>query len=899
MSLVNNSYTASKPYVYHTNVLGDKSYSTVGSSADGSDAPKSVGDDATIAYSTGPTATYTVTYTPVPALDAVDQRNGVVTLLADGTPIDASHRPLTINPMVAPSNPQTITAVYHSSIKVVACLEAGTGSTPSIGSTSVALNNTGWAGSGVIGPASSYNGGKWKAGMWYAIRVQFKVDAYRFVRSVVTNAATGYLPVYNAPTQAGNVVGSQVIQFFNKITTAEASPWPVPWEAPAGTAATYGYYYFKIRCPKGTIASLANATPANGTEGLATTVTVSWVGGDGVAPSSGCSAPTVEYEVQYAAVASNGTTPTTWSTKSAGTSKNTSLSGLNQDQWYAWRVIASSSEATNSPITTGWWWFKTLRPNLPPTITYGTGTPNGVTCLGLLPRILTWSGSDPDGDPITYNVYFNGNLVLGGTTLTSWTTPALQGNTTYTWRVDVKDSPPSGTSLTTTGPTWTFKTESDPTAVSLSSPSNNAIVNAASGATLVWTGGDSPDNCSGIRYTLYLDQTTNPSTVVGSNLTNKSLTVSNLQHGVWYYWKVVVTNTLGVTKTSAVWRFLLNRPPVTPHTPFPTHQNIEVPVSIPQLTWECSDPDGDSILYDVYFGTSATPPLVASGITLKNWTIPTGTLQWNTRYYWKIVASDTWSTTTGPIWWFVCNRYPGEPYDPVPYDGKRGVLPDITFEWKCDDPDIPWGDSLSFRIYAKEETWGSFMQVGATTQFYCKPPFDFTEGVWVTWYVVARDSWGLETTGPTWTFKVNRSPVPPFNPYPPDDYRLALPIETLSWDCYDPDGDELHFEIYIDKLLPTTIPPQPLSYPTTVNNLVVKDLFEFEFTTPAGMLSRSVRHFWRVKAIDSNGGWAWSPIWTFVVNYAPNVPFSPKPAHNAKRVHPTAFVSCKATDPDL
>jgi phage gp37-like protein len=69
-------------------------------------------------------------------------------------------------------------------------------------------------------------------------------------------------------------------------------------------------------------------------------------------------------------------------------------------------------------------------------------------------------------------------------------------------------------------------------------------------------------------------------------------------------------------------------------------------------------------IYDVYFGTSSNPPLVAANLTLgpsesttdfQSYTIPT-TLQSGTRYYWRIVSktmanktkpSATWSFTTG------------------------------------------------------------------------------------------------------------------------------------------------------------------------------------------------------------------------------------------------------------
>lgn len=93
-----------------------------------------------------------------------------------------------------------------------------------------------------------------------------------------------------------------------------------------------------------------------------------------------------------------------------------------------------------------------------------------------------------------------------------------------------------------------------------------------------------------------------------------------------------------------------NRPPNIPKTPTPADGATGVPVDN-TLSWECSDPDGDSLTYDVYFGTNSNPPLVKVGHTSTLY-IP-GTLQYGTTYYWKIVAKDGngWETA-GPVWSF-------------------------------------------------------------------------------------------------------------------------------------------------------------------------------------------------------------------------------------------------------
>jgi transcriptional regulator CtsR len=70
------------------------------------------------------------------------------------------------------------------------------------------------------------------------------------------------------------------------------------------------------------------------------------------------------------------------------------------------------------------------------------------------------------------------------------------------------------------------------------------------------------------------------------------------------------------------------------------------------LSWTGGDPDaGDTVTYDVYFGTNSTPPLVSNH---QSGTVyDPGALAYNTKYYWQIIATDNrGASTTGPLWDF-------------------------------------------------------------------------------------------------------------------------------------------------------------------------------------------------------------------------------------------------------
>jgi hypothetical protein len=94
-----------------------------------------------------------------------------------------------------------------------------------------------------------------------------------------------------------------------------------------------------------------------------------------------------------------------------------------------------------------------------------------------------------------------------------------------------------------------------------------------------------------------------------------------------------------------------NNPPHIPSNPSPADGATGVSTT-PTLSWTGGDPDsGDTVTYDVYFGTSASPPLVSSDQVATNYA--PGTLSAGTPYYWRIVARDnSGATASGPTWSF-------------------------------------------------------------------------------------------------------------------------------------------------------------------------------------------------------------------------------------------------------
>ena len=95
----------------------------------------------------------------------------------------------------------------------------------------------------------------------------------------------------------------------------------------------------------------------------------------------------------------------------------------------------------------------------------------------------------------------------------------------------------------------------------------------------------------------------------------------------------------------------INSPPNLPGEPAPENGATKVHIDS-GLSWSGGDPDaGDTVRYDVYFGSSPSPPLVSSSQSAT--TYDPGTMMYDSTYYWNIVSWDNHDTSrVGPIWSF-------------------------------------------------------------------------------------------------------------------------------------------------------------------------------------------------------------------------------------------------------
>lgn len=207
---------------------------------------------------------------------------------------------------------------------------------------------------------------------------------------------------------------------------------------------------------------------------------------------------------------------------------------------------SSSSSTTSSTTTT----TTTIPPaeNQPPDLPQLVAPASGSTKLTLSPT-LSWTGGDPDGEAVTYEVVINGVVKCTGFSA-SCAPSGLAWDTAYSWTVRATD----GEASRTGGP-WTFTTNRYPNQAGSPSPASGAQDQPPEAVTVSWSGSD-PDGAGGILYKVWTVDTNNQPTTLWCNWqSSTSCTFTNLAPNSVYRWRVDTKDEQGLTREGPVWNF--------------------------------------------------------------------------------------------------------------------------------------------------------------------------------------------------------------------------------------------------------------------------------------------------------------------------------------------------------
>jgi len=176
-----------------------------------------------------------------------------------------------------------------------------------------------------------------------------------------------------------------------------------------------------------------------------------------------------------------------------------------------------------------------------------------------------------------------------------------------------------------------------------------------------------------VTYDVYFEANDpTPDVLVSNNQPGTTYDPGTMEYSTHYYWQIIAWDNHGASTSGPVWDFTTgsepNDPPYPPSDPSPDDGATDVDINA-ILSWNCSDPDGDDLTYDVYFEADDPTPDVLVSDDQTETTFDPGTLDYETTYYWQIIAKDTHSATTdGPIWSFTTE------FEPIPNLDCSGTL---------------------------------------------------------------------------------------------------------------------------------------------------------------------------------------------------------------------------------
>jgi PKD repeat protein len=289
--------------------------------------------------------------------------------------------------------------------------------------------------------------------------------------------------------------------------------------------------------------------------------------------------------------------------------------------------------------------------------------------------------------------------------------------------------------------------------------------------------------------------------------------------------------------------------PYTPSNPTPDNGSIGISV-MTDLSWIGGGSDHGKIKYDVYFGTTNPPPKVKDNQSKLTYN-PSGTLSYNTEYFWRIVAWDSYNNfTAGPLWDFTTvsqsNQPPNTPSNPSPSDGSTGVSVSAGLSWTGGDPN---SDAVTYDVYFGNTSLPLKVVSNQSALNYDLGTLSYNTHYY--WRIVAWDAHGASTAGLLWDFTTvsqsNQPPNTPSNPSPSDGSTGVSVSAGLSWTGGDPNGDSVTYDVYFGVISPSL---------KVISN-------QSSNSYNPGTMNYLTTYYWKIIAWDSHYIKTISPTWHF------------------------------------
>jgi large repetitive protein len=522
------------------------------------------------------------------------------------------------------------------------------------------------------------------------------------------------------------------------------------------------------------------------------------------------------------------------------------------DTVYYWRVCSINQNGSATSAFTSPWHFRTRldTPSVPTLL-----SPPSKAMAQPVTSTLRWNSAraassyriQVSTDSYFPNVIFDTTVVRDTSVMIG---PMLQNgnsivnNATYYWRVM------SLNRLGTSNFSLPYNFTTIIAAPSLTAPENNAADQVARNLPFSW----SP--VAGARTYGFLLASDSAFTIIAKRetlLTATTFIVDSLDVSSRYHWKVVARSDSNGTTSSPRWTFTtLITVPAVPQLVTPVSGATNMPTTV-TFTWGAaigansyrlqiaSDSTFASVLYDF-------PALNTTAYQMQS-------LAYNTRYYWRVSASNgNGSSPFSHIWHLTITvPAPSTPYLNSPADGAVDVPLPAQLVWN----QTAGAETYRLRISAVPDF--SSIAFDTTTTQNSATILGISAGAKYYWQVTAQNGGGSRTSS-IWSFTTRLNPPTPVLLASPSDEATNIPPSPiLAW-TGGAGASGYHLQVARDSLF----------------LLIVLD--DSTVSTPSrtiGPLAGLTRYYWRVRAYNIGGLTPFTAPWTFRTVIDMPIPASP------------------------
>lgn len=499
------------------------------------------------------------------------------------------------------------------------------------------------------------------------------------------------------------------------------------------------------------------------------------------------------------------------------------------------------------------------------------------------PALVVNNASDPNDDKLTYEfeLYTDSGLTQQVTgdrgQGTGWTVPvALVENQTYFWRCRAFDGKLYGDWMAPA--TFRVNTFNDPpTAPTVSSPSDNGVVDTLTPVLAVNNASDPDSSSLTYNYDIALDPDFTQVVVSTTGVFEGTGTTSwqvpeNLVENTSYYWRCQADDWLITGPWMTTVSFFVNMANDAPTAPLiiaPLNGSEIAALSADIVLTNSTDPDSSALTYFFELDTVPTfdsPGIMQSGrISEGQWTTTwqATSLLDNTRYFVRAKANDdqtdsNWSDVSS----FFVNTTNDPPTVPTlanPSDGAGvNVFSPTLSVHNSIDPDE---DVLTYEFELYADAALTNQATGARGQgTVWTVPINLTENQTYYWRSRAFDGEAYSDWMPLAAFMINTANDAPSAPglsSPAEGSSVATVTPTLAvTNAVDPDSDMLtyDFEIYSGDVLVQSIPQVP------------QDSSGITSVTLTTALQDNAAYRWLARVYDGDRYGAWMAMATFSIH---------------------------------